>query len=78
MIHDAHIAPTRFSRSLFDPDLIEFDEQWEVHKGPADHWQWRVPGDAGPEAPAADGNGTQKVMMLTSDVALLRDDICEC
>ena len=65
--------PTKWDNVYFQY-LADFDQQWEVHKGPGDHFQWRVPGDAGPEAPTADGNGKQKVMMMTSDVSLLYDD----
>ncbi|KAG2487014.1 hypothetical protein HYH03_014384 [Edaphochlamys debaryana] len=46
-------------------NLIEYD--WEKHKGPGDHWQWRPvpkPGDNDPPAP---------IMMLTADVALIKD-----
>ena len=47
---------------------------WAVGTGPGNHSQWAVSGGVGsPVAPAADGNGTQAVMMLTSDVALLHD-----
>jgi len=61
--------PTRWDNKYFQY-LHEF--KYEVHVGPGGHHQWRVAG-GGPRAPAAAGNGTQAVMMLTSDISLTRD-----
>ncbi len=51
------------------------DYEWEPHKGPGGAWQWQ-PTDESLEdsVPAADGEGTDTPMMLTTDVALKRDD----
>ena len=52
---------------------------WEKWVGPGGHWQWRVEGGATPLAPAPDGmdakypNGTEPIMMMTSDVSLTYD-----
>lgn len=46
---------------------------WGKHKGPGDHYQWRVVDGTSPRAPAADGNGSQDIMMLTSDISLTED-----
>jgi catalase-peroxidase len=53
-----------------------FEYEWEPHKGPGGAWQWK-PKDADAEAiekaPEAHGDGEQTPMMLTTDVALIRD-----
>jgi len=52
--------------------LVQFD--WTVGTGPGGHNQWGVENvSQSPIAPAAHGEGTQPVMMLTSDVSLLSD-----
>lgn len=49
-------------------NLLEFD--WEKHKGPGGHWQWRPKHKAG----SKNSNDTlPDIMMLTADVALLKD-----
>jgi len=63
-------SPTKWDNKYFQY-LSSFE--YEAHVGPGGHYQWRVKGGDGPRAPAADGNGTQPVMMLTSDVSLTRD-----
>jgi len=59
-------SPTRWSNQYFT-NLLEFD--WEKHKGPGGHWQWRPKHKAG-------SNSTEPlpdIMMLTADIALLKD-----
>jgi len=47
---------------------------WEVEMGPGGHHQWKVNSSfSSPVAAAAHGSGIQNIMMLTSDIALLRD-----
>jgi len=65
--------PTRW-----DNDYMRYlvDYEWEPHVGPGGHTQWRVKGGNGPAAPVAyphNSNGTQDVMMMTTDVALAVD-----
>jgi catalase (peroxidase I) len=68
--------PTSFDNGYFK-SLLAHD--WEPALGPGGHYQWSVAGGGGPVAPSADAwtasgaNGTQRVMMLTSDVSLLHD-----
>jgi catalase-peroxidase len=53
-----------------------FEYEWEPHKGPGGAWQWRPKGadaEAIEKAPDAHGEGEQTPMMLTTDVALIRD-----
>lgn len=61
--------PTEWGNSYFHMLL---NHEYGPVVGPGNHTQWAVVG-ADPQAPAADGNGTQSVMMLTSDLALLAD-----
>ena len=63
-------TPTAWTNHYFK-HLLHFD--WAPAEGPGGHTQWAVAGGGGPTAPAADGNGTQAVMMMTSDVSLLAD-----
>jgi catalase-peroxidase len=62
--------PTRWDNNYFK-FLLEYE--WEVHKGPGDRWQWRVKGGNGPQAPTAEGDGKQDIMMYTTDIALIVD-----
>ena len=62
--------PLAWDNSYF-ANLLGYE--WTVGTGPGGHSQWSVGQGGGPTAPAADGNGTQAVMMLTSDIALLHD-----
>jgi catalase-peroxidase len=53
-----------------------FEYEWEPHKGPGGAWQWKPKGadeEAIEKAPEAHGDGEQTPMMLTTDVALIRD-----
>ncbi|WP_318567373.1 catalase/peroxidase HPI [Salinigranum marinum] len=54
-----------------------FEYEWEPHKGPGGAWQWRPKGadaDAIDKAPDAHDPGAEQTpMMLTTDVALVRD-----
>jgi len=52
-------TPTRWSNMYFTNLL---NNQWYVHKGPGDHWQWAV-----------ENATTQRIMMLTSDISLTTD-----
>lgn len=54
--------PLRWDNEYFQA-LLEHD--WEKHKGPGGHWQWRIKG--------GDPTGANR-MRLTSDVGLLHDD----
>mmetsp|Transcript_97152 Transcript_97152/g.313180 ORF Transcript_97152/g.313180 Transcript_97152/m.313180 type:complete len:463 (+) Transcript_97152:62-1450(+) len=54
-------TPTQWGNEFF---RVLQEYEWEKHKGPADHWQWRAVNAMGALA---------KVMRLTSDVALLHD-----
>lgn len=65
--------PTKFDNKYFQY-LVDFD--WEAIEGPGGHYQWRVVGGNGPQAPAADPNSVAKqdVMMLTTDIALTVDE----
>lgn len=60
--------PLKWDNSYFK-NLIMHD--WEVHRGPGGHFQWRVNGTS-PTAPGPQG-GRQNIMMLTSDVSLTKD-----
>ncbi|MFC7202987.1 catalase/peroxidase HPI [Haloferax namakaokahaiae] len=54
-----------------------FEYEWEPHKGPGGAWQWKPKGadeDAIDKAPDAhDASKEQTPMMLTTDIALIRD-----
>lgn len=61
--------PTRWTNQFFR-NLLKYD--WEVHEGPGGHQQWRPKHK--PTAPAAvKAEPLPKIMMLTTDVALLHD-----
>ena len=66
--------PTQWDNEFFR-NLVGYG--WEKHKGPGDHWQWRVTnttaGNPGPQAPSVDLKGKQSIMRLTSDVSLTKD-----
>jgi catalase-peroxidase len=51
-------------------NLLNFD--WEKHKGPGGHWQWRPKHKPG----SSKANSTlPDIMMLTADIALLKDPV---
>merc|ERR1719440_2095333 len=51
--------PLKWDNVYFD-DLL--NKEWEKHKGPGGHWQWRIKGS------------DSKLMRLTADLSLLHDD----
>jgi len=61
--------PTQWDNEYFK-NLLNY--QWEKHRGPGGHWQWRVANGTNPVAPGAQG-GEQATMMMTSDVSLTKD-----
>mmetsp|Transcript_13848 Transcript_13848/g.20906 ORF Transcript_13848/g.20906 Transcript_13848/m.20906 type:complete len:455 (+) Transcript_13848:2-1366(+) len=61
--------PTTFDNKYFKY-LVDFE--WEYHKGPGGHYQWRVKNATSPVAPGPQG-GHQNIMMLTSDISLKFD-----
>ena len=65
-------SPTDWDMSYLN-NLLDYE--WEPHKGPGGAWQWR-PTDESLEgsAESAHGEGDVTPMMLTTDVALKRDD----
>jgi catalase-peroxidase len=71
-------GPWTSSPIQWDFDYLKnlFEYEWEPHKGPGGAWQWRPKGadaEAIEQAPTAHGEGEQMPMMLTTDVALIRD-----
>lgn len=65
--------PTKMDNEYFK-NLLNYE--WEKYKSPAGNWQWRVKGstvDTSPVAPAAQGSGSQHIIMLTTDLALVTD-----
>ncbi len=62
--------PTRWDTEYFDV-LLNLD--WELTKSPAGAHQWTPSNADAPQAPAAGGNGTQRLMMSTADMALKMD-----
>ena len=66
-------TPTMWDMSYVDTLL---NNEWEVEKGPGGAWQWTpINDDEVEDAPAAhDPDGTQTPMMLTTDIALKKDD----
>lgn len=65
--------PTKWDNQYFH-NLLAFD--WEPVQSPAGHWQWQVKDvDQSPHAPSPDpsSNATQRIMMLTTDIALVVD-----
>ena len=71
-------GPWTSEPTVWDNTYFQYlvDYEWEPWQGPGGHWQWRVQGGNGPQAPAADPHSVAKqdVMMLTTDVALIADD----
>jgi len=61
--------PTSWDNEYYT-NLLNYD--WTLSQSPAEHPYWVVAEDS-PVAPAADGNGTQHLMMMTSDISLLHD-----
>jgi len=51
--------PLKWDNEYFK-DLL--DKEWEKHKGPGGHWQWRIK------------DSDSKLMRLTSDISLLHDE----
>merc|ERR1711988_1458618 len=51
--------PLKWDNQYFD-DLL--NKEWEKHKGPGGHWQWRIK------------DSDSKLMRLTADLALLHDE----
>ena len=69
-------TPTQWSNQFFK-NLLKFD--WikvEKEDTPGGHYEWKVNEtiDTSPVAPKADGSGTQKIGMLTTDRSLLEDE----
>lgn len=52
-------APLNWDNEYFDKLL---NEEWEKHKGPGGHWQWRIK------------DSDSNLMRLTADLSLLHDD----
>lgn len=53
------------------------DQTYEKHKGPGGKWQWRIAGEAGSKILYPDAHDPSKkkpVMMLTTDIALTKDE----
>merc|ERR1719197_2305195 len=61
--------PTTWDNEYFR-NLVDYE--WEKHKGPGGHWQWRGKNGTNPVAPGPQG-GRQDTIMMTSDVSLTRD-----
>jgi catalase-peroxidase len=69
-------APIQWDMGYLDNLL---DNEWEPHKGPGGAWQWRPASEEEREAitkapHAQEFNESEEPMMLTTDVALKRDD----
>jgi catalase-peroxidase len=65
-------TPTRWSNAYLN-GLLAYE--WELTKSPAGAWQW-TPKDAPANVPDAHIEGKKhKIMMLTTDVALIRDPV---
>jgi len=62
--------PTKWDNEYFH-NLQSND--WEKYIGPGGKWMWRVANGTHPTAPSPDGNGTQDIMMMTSDISLISD-----
>ncbi|MBV0924252.1 catalase/peroxidase HPI [Halomicroarcula limicola] len=66
-------APIQWDMGYIDNLL---DHEWEAHKGPGGAWQWRPVGEEleGSVPDAHDSSEMVDPMMLTTDVALKRDE----
>jgi len=64
--------PTIWDNEFFK-NLLSFE--WQIYKGSGNNFQWTMKGDHRPSAPSADGQKKQTIGMLTSDLALIHDDI---
>ena len=65
-------TPVNWSNQYFK-NLLDYD--WLLvnkTETPGGHFQWKINGSC-PQAPTVDGKGVQNIGMLTSDVALLKD-----
>ncbi|GMI11253.1 hypothetical protein TrVE_jg2970 [Triparma verrucosa] len=65
--------PTQWDNEYFQ-SLLNY--KWDSWIGPGGHNQWQVRKEqnvTAPSGPAADGDGSQDIMMLTSDISLTRD-----
>ncbi|WP_302081798.1 catalase/peroxidase HPI [Salinibaculum rarum] len=71
-------GPWNSTPTMWDMSYVNtlLDNEWESHKGPGGAWQWTpVDADEVEDAPAAhDPDDTQTPMMLTTDIALKKDD----
>ena len=66
-------TPTDWSQGYFR-NLFKYE--WELTKSPAGAHQWKPKGDAGRNVPDAhDPNKLHQPMMLTTDIALIKDPI---
>lgn len=68
------VAPTTWDNGYFD-NL--FGYEWELHKSPAGAKQWRPKGVVANVPDAHDSNKAHLPMMLTSDLALIKDPVYE-
>ena len=67
--------PIQWDNGYFD---MLFGYEWELTKSPAGAHQWTPKGlKAEDHAPQVDGNGTVKIMMATTDIALRTDPAYE-
>jgi catalase-peroxidase len=66
-------SPTEWDMGYLN-NLLEYE--WEPHKGPGGAWQWKPTDESleGSAEPAHDGEDAATPMMLTTDVALKKDD----
>ena len=64
--------PTYWDNEYFK-NLVDYD--WEIFMGPGGHQQWRPVNDSNgvPMAVTADGQSTESIGLLTSDIALKTD-----
>ncbi|WP_435124324.1 catalase/peroxidase HPI [Halobaculum sp. D14] len=81
MITSGIEGPWNATPTMWDTGYLDnlLDYEWEPHKGPGGAWQWRPASEEDREtiekAPdAQDFDESEEPMMLTTDVALKRDD----